>query len=88
MTKHEAIVFVEKNIQRANNLEKTDLIVDETNIIDAHTHWIIPVQSKLYLDSGDTAYAIIGITPYAVDKVRKKIDHDLDTLLLDRAIVN
>ncbi len=79
MTKQEAVLFVEKNIRRGNDIDKTDLIVDKANISDAYTHWIIPVQSKRYLDSGNSEHALIGITPYAIDKATGKIDHDFDT---------
>ncbi len=79
MTKREAVIFVEKKLRQGNELDKTDLIVDEANISDAFTHWIIPVQSKRYLDSGNAEHVLIGITPYAIDKATGKIDHDFDT---------
>lgn len=79
MTKHEAIMFVEQQLCRGNDLDKSDLIIDEKNISDGYTHWIIPVQSKRYLDSGNFEDALIGITPYAIDKATGKMDHDFDT---------
>ncbi len=79
MTKREAVIFVEKKLRQGNDLGRTDLIVDESNISDAYTHWIIPVQSKRYLDSGNGEHILVGITPYAIDKATGKIDHDFDT---------
>lgn len=79
MTQREAMIFIEKQLKRANELEKTDLMMDEKNITEISTHWIIPYQSKRYLDSGDTKHATIGIVPYAIDKKTGKIDPKIDT---------
>ena len=78
MTKDESLRLVEKLLSKGNEIDNTDQIVDETKILDADTHWIIPVQSKRYIETGDTAYAVIGINPYAIIKATKKIDHDFD----------
>jgi hypothetical protein len=79
MTRREAMIFIEKQLRRANELEKTDLMMDEKNITEISTHWIIPYQSKRYLDSGDALHAIDGIVPYAIDKKTGKIDPKIDT---------
>ncbi len=79
MTKKEAFKLVEKLLNKGNAADNTDLIVDESNISDIGTHWIIPVQSKKYLESGDDAYAVIGINHYAIRKSTCKIDHSFDT---------
>ncbi len=79
MTKKDAFKLVEKLLNKGNVVDNTDLIVDETSISDIGTHWIIPVQSKKYLETGDDAYAVIGITPYAIRKSTCNIDHDFDT---------
>ena len=79
MTRREAMIFIEKQLRRANVLEKTDLVMDEKNITEISTHWIIPYQSKRYLDSGNAKHAAIGINPYAIDKKTGKIDPNIDT---------
>lgn len=79
MTRREAMIFIEKQLHKANKLENTDLVMDEENITDISTHWIIPYQSKRYLDSGDAQHAVIGIAPYAIDKKTGKIDPKIDT---------
>lgn len=79
ITMHEAVIYIEKKLLEINELEKTDLVIDEQNLSEISTHWIIPYQSKLYLESGDSQYAIIGKFPYAVDKETGKIDPEIDT---------
>ena len=79
MTQREAMIFIEKQLERTNELEKTDLMMDKKNITEISTHWIIPYQSKRYLDSGDAQHAIAGIAPYAIDKITGKIDPKIDT---------
>ncbi|MDX2441419.1 MAG: hypothetical protein QNK40_12830 [Desulfobacterales bacterium] len=71
--------LVEKMLIKGNKTDKTDLVAEKTKISDAYTHWIIPVQSKQYIETGDSAYFVIGIHPYAIKKATKKIDHDFDT---------
>ena len=79
MTIKEVLNLVEKLLNKGNAADNTDLTVDENNISDIDTHWIIPVQSEKYLETGDDAYAVIGISPYAIRKSTCKIDHDFDT---------
>ena len=79
MTRREAIIFIEKQLHRSNELAKTDLVMDEKNITEISTHWIIPYQSKRYLESGDARHAVFGINPYAIDKKTGKIDPNIDT---------
>lgn len=79
MTKHEAMAFIEEQLNKANELEKTDLTIDVENVTEISTHWIIPYQSKRFLNSGDFQHAILGITPYAIDKETGKIDPAIDT---------
>ena len=79
MTRREAMIFIEKQLRRSNKLEKTDLVMDEKNITEISTHWIIPYQSKRYLESGDAQNAVSGIAPYAIDKKTGKIDPKIDT---------
>ena len=79
MTMHEAVVFIEEKLQKINNLEKTDLVIDGKNLTEISTHWIIPYQSKLYLESRDSQHAIRGICPFAVDKKTGEIDPEIDT---------
>ncbi|MCP4343731.1 MAG: hypothetical protein GY799_33875 [Desulfobulbaceae bacterium] len=79
MTRREAMIFIEKQLRKANKLERTDLVMDEENITEISTHWIIPYQSKRYLESGDAQHAVIGIAPYAIDKNTGKIDPKIDT---------
>jgi hypothetical protein len=79
MTRREAMIFIEKQLRKANTLAKTDLVMDEKNITEISTHWIIPYQSKRYLESGDAQNAVIGIAPYAIDKKTGKIDPKIDT---------
>lgn len=83
MTKKDAFKLVEKLLRKGNIADNTDLKVDEVNISDTGTHWVIPVQSERYLETGDDAYAVIGITPYAIIKSTRKIDHSFDTSCLN-----
>ncbi len=79
MTKGEAMTFIEEKLHRINELEKNDLMIDAENVTEIRTHWIIPYQSKRFLNSADDQHAIIGIVPYAIDKETGKIDPEIDT---------
>ena len=67
-----------QRIEYACHLLKT-YTSKEKNITEISTHWIIPYQSKRYIESGDAQNAVSGIAPYAIDKKTGKIDPKIDT---------
>ena len=79
MTIEEAIDFVQEKIQRENRSEDTDLIIDKRNVTETQKHWIIPYQSKRYLESGDVRFIIFGIKPLAIDKTTGMVDPAINT---------
>ena len=82
MTIEKAIDFVQEKLQRKNKSEDTDLIIDKRNVTETQTHWIIPYQSKRYLESGDVQFIIFGIKPLAIDKTTGMVDHAINNMLI------
>ena len=68
MTKDEAISIVETLLNEGNQSGSSDLTVDTDYMKETETHWIVPYDSKRYLDTGDTSYAMIGNNPFTISK--------------------
>lgn len=79
MTQPEALILIEKLLLEKNIQDKSDLTIDYKNVTEISTHWIIPAESKRYLDSRDSRYKVRDIRPYAIDKISGKIDPTIDT---------
>lgn len=57
---------------------RQDLVVDVKNISDAGTHWIVPYNTKEYLETDNPVHSLIGSEPLFISKTTGKHDNDFD----------
>lgn len=79
MTKDEAVKVAEGLLSKAKLAGQPQLRVDHDRIWNADTHWVIGWNSAEFLDHNNTDAAIIGNSPYAIDKTTGRVDHQFDT---------
>lgn len=67
MDKHDAKQLVQKYIAQYDNEELCLMIID-SETIEFNFGWVFFYTSKMYLETGNNIYAIVGNAPIIVDK--------------------
>jgi hypothetical protein len=75
ITEQEALVIAKKHLRGNLSPDQSDIIIREDMIIKKPYGWLFFYQTKRYLETKQSEYAIIGDHPFIVEKSTGRVAH-------------